>query len=153
LTNSYFDVNWISGVWRTQPEIRVLSLQNSSAFPASGTQLPNLIALELSTVHDLDVKRPLQRLQTHFHQPSLSHLSHFSATLTTLNLLRMWSRHEPIVDMVVRVVHVLPALVHFGITEPDRIEDVCFRHRTFYSSTYIFSCSVAIVSTTQRLLL
>ncbi|KAJ7288030.1 hypothetical protein C8J57DRAFT_1706551 [Mycena rebaudengoi] len=128
-TNSYFNPRKLEKIWDTQREIRVLSLQDSPEFPASDTQLPNLIALELSTVHELDVKRPLQRLQIHFHQQSFSHLSHFSATLTTLNLLRIWTRNEPIVDVVVRVVHVLPALVHFGITEPDRIET---RHHRSY---------------------
>ncbi|KAJ7197419.1 hypothetical protein GGX14DRAFT_471311 [Mycena pura] len=123
-SHSYFKNAFLSEFWTPQSDIRVLAITCCIKFPCYDDQLPNLIALEVGDVRSLPSGRALQRIQLRWSRysaqrlPELSALGRYSATLVTLNLVQTKMTQQmstfEILDMVV---HGLPGLLHFGITE------------------------------------
>ncbi|KAJ6507380.1 hypothetical protein C8R47DRAFT_1101119 [Mycena vitilis] len=118
--NSYFNFNNITDFFDAQSEIRVLSISGSHGYGSilsSDTQIPELIALSVPSLNGLPIRRPLQRLETRF-QRDYSPLGGYSATLTTLNLVRErvdW--HVSLSDTIIIIAGLLPALAHLGVSE------------------------------------
>ncbi|KAJ7782557.1 hypothetical protein DFH07DRAFT_325886 [Mycena maculata] len=126
--NSYFRNSFLSQLWAAQSDIRVLSIPYCNGpFPCYDDQLPNLVALEVGAAAALPAGRPLERIQLKFpsNRPgfeSLSILSQYSLTLTTLHLL-WYTISDPgisAMEMFATVARELPALLHFGVAEPEK---------------------------------
>ncbi|KAJ7229996.1 hypothetical protein GGX14DRAFT_553493 [Mycena pura] len=124
-SHSYFKNTFLSEFWTPQSDIRVLAIPTcSQKFPCYDDQLPDLIALEVGDVRSLPIGRALQRIQLRWSRdtaqqlPGLSDLGRYSATLTTLNIVQnRMSQQMSTLQIFDRVVHGLPGLLHFGITE------------------------------------
>ncbi|KAF8214183.1 hypothetical protein K438DRAFT_1803035 [Mycena galopus ATCC 62051] len=102
--------------WKTQTQIRVLSLPHSATLPSFENQLLDVIALETPSLSDLPA-RPLQRIETGVHE-DFSPLAQYSQTLTTLNIRGEWDHMQFSFSRTLAVIaDSLPALVHLGMTE------------------------------------
>ncbi|KAF8182156.1 hypothetical protein K438DRAFT_1840400 [Mycena galopus ATCC 62051] len=106
----------LSFFWKTQTQIRVLSLPNCRHLPSFEDELLDVIALGVPSLSDLPA-RPLQRIETRFHD-DFSPLAQYSRTLTTLSIrvpAREWveSSLYSLADIAASV----PALVHLSIAE------------------------------------
>ncbi|KAJ7368956.1 hypothetical protein DFH08DRAFT_947840 [Mycena albidolilacea] len=113
---------WEGGVeddfWKTQTEIRVLSLPYLPNLPSFENQLPNVIALGTPTLNVLPA-RPLQRVETAFlANGKFSPLAQYSQTLTTLSV-RGASAYGPasIPDTLTSIAASVPALLHLSIID------------------------------------
>ncbi|KAJ7192398.1 hypothetical protein GGX14DRAFT_480061 [Mycena pura] len=124
-SHSYFKNAFLSEFWTPQSDIRVLAIPTcTEKFPCYDDQLPNLIALEVGGVGSLPIGRALQRIQLRWSRYSaeeldeLSALGRYSATLTMLNLVQTRMTEQiSTLQILDRVVHGLPGLLHLGITE------------------------------------
>ncbi|KAJ7735026.1 hypothetical protein B0H16DRAFT_1695739 [Mycena metata] len=123
--NGYFKNSFLAEFWTPQTEIRVLAIPNCyDRFPAFDDQLPHLVALEVGGVAALPEDRALKRIQLHWRRyagvDDLSTLSRFSATLTTFNLIQtLVQPHVSTLQILNKLAHELPALLHLGIIETD----------------------------------
>ncbi|KAJ7050000.1 hypothetical protein C8F01DRAFT_718918 [Mycena amicta] len=128
-SNTFFRNSFLHGFWNKQTEIQLLSLPllvcgagGKDKFPCHDDQLPNLVALDVTSTTQLPTTpRPLERIQiqTNQHQyhveRDLSLLSRFSTTLTTLNLCEI---AVPSISSTIAIVaQAVPNLLHLGITE------------------------------------
>ncbi|KAJ7368978.1 hypothetical protein DFH08DRAFT_37061 [Mycena albidolilacea] len=115
-------VPWEGGVgddfWKTQTEIRVLSLPYLPNLPSFENQLPNVIALGTPTL-DVLPARPLQRVETRFlTSRDFSPLAQYSQTLTTLSVRgALASVQFSIPDILTSIAVSVPALLHLSIIE------------------------------------
>ncbi|KAF7335319.1 hypothetical protein MSAN_02342700 [Mycena sanguinolenta] len=99
--------------WKTQTQIRVLSLPYSDNLPSFDNQLLDVIALGTEWLDDLPV-RPLQRLETEFHE-DFSPLAQYSQTLTTLSV---WGHGMSTVsETLVAIADSVPALLRLSLAE------------------------------------
>ncbi|KAJ6567826.1 hypothetical protein B0H10DRAFT_1055181 [Mycena sp. CBHHK59/15] len=126
--NSYFNFIDEELFIGHQPDLRLLSLPFSSSFSCTDAQLPNLTAIDapLGVVVSLPGARPLERIQIHCQRSEflqgLSLLGRYASTLKTLTLVREgveWGSST--VDIVEDIAQVLPALLHFGINESEKL--------------------------------
>ncbi|KAJ7368993.1 hypothetical protein DFH08DRAFT_947874 [Mycena albidolilacea] len=107
---------WDDDFWKTQTEIRVLSLTYFPPSLENQLPVPNLIALRIAVLHNLP-ERPLQRVETGFHT-DLTPLARYSRTLTTLNLQGEWYL-SPITQILAAIAASFPSLLHLiGKTPP-----------------------------------
>jgi hypothetical protein len=119
-------VPWEGGVgdnfWKTQTEIRVLSLPYLPNLPSFENQLPNVIALGTPTL-DVLLARPLQRVETRFHTSrKFSPLAQYSQTLTTLSVRGTWAYGpSSILDTLTSIAASVPALLHLSIIELQKL--------------------------------
>ncbi|KAF8182159.1 hypothetical protein K438DRAFT_1975697 [Mycena galopus ATCC 62051] len=105
--------------WKTQTQIRVLSLPRLAILPSFENQLLDVIALGTPYLNDLPA-RPLQRIETWF-QWDFSPLAQYSQTLTTLNIRgKCFHRGFFISRTLAAIADSLPALVHLGMTELEK---------------------------------
>ncbi|KAJ7676234.1 hypothetical protein B0H14DRAFT_3908715 [Mycena olivaceomarginata] len=115
-------VPWEGGVgddfWKTQREIRVLSLPYLPNLPSFENQLPNVIAFGTPTLNVLPA-RPLQRVETSFlTSRNFSPLAQYSQTLTTLSVRGAWGYGpSSIPDTLTSIAASVPALLHLSIIE------------------------------------
>ncbi|KAJ7282560.1 hypothetical protein C8J57DRAFT_1463224 [Mycena rebaudengoi] len=129
--NTYFQSGlgvYIEAFLDGQPDLQLLSLPFAFDFSYSDALLQNLIALDacMPVVEELPATRPLERLQVHCARgdflDGLPSLHRYSSTLTTLILVREgfdWGSST--VDIVEAVASAVPGLLHFGISEAEKL--------------------------------
>ncbi|KAJ7893447.1 hypothetical protein B0H14DRAFT_3427517 [Mycena olivaceomarginata] len=111
-----FEGRWDDDFWKTQTEIRVLSLPSLRKLPSFENQLLNVIALGTTTLDTLPA-RPLQRVETGF-RSGFSPLAQYSQTLTTLSVRGWWaSSIFSIPDILTSIAVSVPTLLHLTIIE------------------------------------
>ncbi|KAF8214182.1 hypothetical protein K438DRAFT_999046 [Mycena galopus ATCC 62051] len=109
--------------WKTQTQIRVLSLPRLGILPSFENQLLDVIALGTPYLNDLPA-RPLQRIETGFHE-DFSPLAQYSQTLTTLNIRgKCFYGEFSVPRTLAAIADSLPALLHLGMTELEK-ESAC----------------------------
>ncbi|KAJ6553238.1 hypothetical protein B0H19DRAFT_1236282 [Mycena capillaripes] len=124
--NTYFEHKWSTSFWKMQPEIRLLSIPDSSTFPYTNSGgLGNLVALE-ARPQCIGPAGALQHVLIHLHDGNkdfgrdlhaLESLRRHAETLHTVSIVRHRVKNISTCEIVKKIAHLLPNLRHFNITE------------------------------------